>query len=304
MSEHLEVSRSLDGERLDRALSLLWSIPRTEAADLIASNKVLISGRVVRTKSYRLSEGDNVELTEAPYRPERLPQAEPNSLIDLVYFDEYFAVVNKRAGQVVHPGSGVTDGTMVSAMLGRFPTMVSLGERERPGVVHRLDKGTSGLMLFGLEEMAFEALKSSVAAREVSRTYIALVSGHLEASRGRIDAPISRSRRDPRKMEVSDEGKEAESLYQLLERFEEPYPASLVEVTLLTGRTHQIRVHMTAIGHPIIGDGIYGSKIGSELERPFLHSYRLAFHHPRWGSELEFHSELPLELTEALGGFH
>lgn len=304
MSEHLEVSRSLDGERLDRALSLLWSIPRTEAADLISSNKVSISGRVVTTKSYRLSEGDSVELTEAPRRPERLPHAEPNSLIDLVYYDEYLAVVNKRAGQVVHPGSGVIDGTMVSAMLARFPTMVSLGERERPGVVHRLDKGTSGLMLFGLEEVAFEALKSSVAAREVSRTYIALVSGHLEATRGRIDAPISRSRRDPRKMEVSDEGKEAESLYRLLETFAEPFPASLVEVTLLTGRTHQIRVHMTAIGHPIIGDSIYGSKIDSELGRPFLHSHRLVLQHPHWQGKLEFVSELPSELSNELGGFH
>jgi len=295
--EPIVVPESLAGERLDRAVSLLTGWSRAEVQHLVADEAVLVGGRVV-PKSHRLVVGEIIELLGAPIPPE-LPGPEP-VLIDVRHVDDSVVVVAKPAGLVVHPGPGHAHGTLVHGLLERFPEIATVGDPARPGIVHRLDRDTSGLMVVARSEDAYTGLVSALAAREVDRRYLALVSGELASPRGVVDAPIGRSTRQRTRMAVTEAGRPARTGYEV----RSVWPGasvSLLECRLETGRTHQIRVHLAAIGHPVVADGAYGGRrLPDGPERPFLHAYALGFTHPIDGRLLVFEDPLPGDLAGAL----
>ena len=232
--------------------------------------------------------------------------AEPGVHVEVVYADDEVAVVDKPAGLVVHPGAGHTEGTLVGGLLARFPDLADLVAAgvcppDRPGIVHRLDKGTSGLLAVARSEDAYRALVDQLATRTMERRYLALVTGVVADERGEVEAPIGRSTRTPTKMAVTASGKPARTAYTVRERWDGERPMTLLELALQSGRTHQIRVHMAAIGHPVVGDARYGvpdKRLGSG--RFFLHAFRLAFTHPSTGARVEFTSPLPDDLQAFL----
>jgi len=297
------IPEALAGERLDRAVSLAAGVSRSDAAGLVAAGAVLVDGRPVRRASQRLIAGqvlaisiEEVELTG--------PAPDPTVSVAAVYEDRWLAVVDKPAGLVVHPGAGTPDRTLVNGLLARYPEMTGVGEPERPGIVHRLDKGTSGLLVVARTEEAYSGLTAVLGRHEVRRVYRALVVGQVEAERGVIDAPLARSSREPTRMAVSGGGRPARTHYRVVERLT---GSTLLECTLETGRTHQIRVHLAAIGHPVIGDPRYGrgqrrpdAAPVPRLDRPFLHAAELAFDHPVTAVRVEAHSALPADLEAAL----
>jgi 23S rRNA pseudouridine1911/1915/1917 synthase len=197
----------------------------------------------------------------------------------------------------------VHDGTLVNGLLGRFPEMAGVGDPDRPGIVHRLDKGTSGLMVVARTQQAYDSLVDQLSSRSVSRRYLALVWGTPDTAQGLIDAPIGRSMRNATRMVVSARGKEARTRYEVLESFSDPVDVSLVECRLETGRTHQVRVHLSAIGHAVVGDDRYaGARQSLECPRPFLHAAMLGFAHPRSGEPCAFTSSLPDDIGSVLAG--
>lgn len=264
----------------------------------------MLNGAVVTSRTARVAVGSVVAIERPDDVLAVALSADPGVDFGVVFEDADLAVVDKPAGLVVHPGSGHQSGTLVHGLLARYPEIAVLGvgdRRDRPGIVHRLDRGTSGLLVVARTADAQENLTEMMARREVSRRYLALALGELEADNGLVDAPIGRSDQDPTRMTVSANGREARTSYRVLERFREPEPATYVECTLETGRTHQIRVHLSAIGHPVAGDPRYGGTRGAiVVGRPFLHAYRLAFTHPISGVELAFESTLPDDLVEVL----
>jgi 23S rRNA pseudouridine1911/1915/1917 synthase len=226
----------------------------------------------------------------------------------VVYADAALAVVDKPAGLVVHPGAGHQAGTLVGGLLSRFPDLAALVDSgtcppDRPGIVHRLDKGTSGLLAVARTEPAYAALVAQLADRSMQRRYLALVEGLVTDDRGEIDAPIGRSTRTPTKMAVAAGGRSARTGFTVLERRSLPRPTTLVELSLQSGRTHQIRVHMAAIGHPVVGDARYGApERALGPGRFFLHAFNLAFTHPTSGERMGFSAALPPDLEGYLGG--
>jgi len=219
----------------------------------------------------------------------------------VVFADDDLIVVDKPAGLVVHPGAGNPAGTLVQGLLARFPEVAAVGDPQRPGIVHRLDKGTSGLLLVARSPVAYAALVAQLAEHQVSRGYQALVWGELDADRGLVDAPIGRSARTRTRMTVSATGKQARTRYEVLATYHDPVVVSRLECRLETGRTHQIRVHLAAIDHPVVGDARYGGARASlVVGRPWLHAAALELAHPVSGEPLSFHSALPPELTEVL----
>ncbi len=295
--EPLAVPATLAGERVDRAVALLTGWSRAEVQDLVERDQVLVDGRPV-AKSRRLVEGEVVELVSEP-PPVGLPQPEAIPLA-VVHEDADVVVLDKPAGLVVHPGAGHPDGTLVNALLARYPDIAGVGDPARPGIVHRLDAHTSGLMVVARSDAAYDALVAALGARLVERGYRALVWRIPEATSGLVDAPIGRSVRRPTRMAVREGGRPARTRYEV----ERPYPeagVSLLRCKLETGRTHQIRVHLSAIGHPVVGDGTYGGKrAGIALDRPFLHAASLGFDHPVTGEPQRFESELPPDLAAVL----
>jgi 23S rRNA pseudouridine1911/1915/1917 synthase len=216
----------------------------------------------------------------------------------VVHEDEQIIVIDKPAGLVVHPGAGNLDGTLVNGLLARYPEIAGVGEMHRPGIVHRLDVGTSGLMVVARTELAYHSLVDALASREVGRVYRALVWGHLDNPVGVIDAPIGRDHRDPMRMSVVVDGKPARTRYRVLTPVRTPAAVSTLECRLETGRTHQIRVHLSAIGHPVVGDGQYGGiRSAIDSPRPFLHAAGLELVHPATRESLHFASPLPADLA-------
>lgn len=296
------IPESLAGERIDRVVAMITGASRTRVTDWLEQGLVVCNDIVVSTRSRRVADGDTIMVNVEPdLGPEPLI-AEPDITVPIVYVDDDVIVIDKPAGLIVHPGAGNATGTLVQAMLAIYPEIANIGEPERPGVVHRLDKDTSGLMLMARSPEAHVELSSMLAEHEVERTYLALVWGIPEAGSGLIDAPIGRSTREPTKMVVSAQGREARTRYIVLEIFDEVVQCALVECRLETGRTHQIRVHMAAIGHAVVGDDRYkGVRAAIETPRIFLHSAALAFDHPvRVDERLEFVSELPEDLAVVL----
>jgi 23S rRNA pseudouridine1911/1915/1917 synthase len=299
----VEVPPLLAGVRVDRAVAMLADVSRTAAAGLIAGGSVSVDEVVVTVGRHTLREGARLTI--------RLPEAVTDGVeaeagveFRVVHADTQVAVVDKPAGLVVHPGAGHRRGTLVGGLLWRFPDLAALVASgacpgDRPGIVHRLDKGTSGLLVVARTEPAYHALVAQLAERSMERRYLALVKGVVADGRGEIDAPIGRSSRTPTKMAISASGRSARTAYTVLERRGE---TTLVELSLQSGRTHQIRVHMAAIGHPVVGDARYGvadAQLGSG--RFFLHAFRLAFRHPASGERMEFSAPLPADLRTYLG---
>jgi 23S rRNA pseudouridine1911/1915/1917 synthase len=294
----LEVPAALAGERVDRAVALLTGWSRAEVQVLIDEQQIQVDGRTV-IKSRRLVEGDLIELLGEP-QPIGLPQAQAIPLV-VVSEDADVIVIDKPAGIIVHPGAGHPDGTLVNGLLDRFPEIADVGDPARPGIVHRLDANTSGLLAVARSPAAYDALVAALAARTVDRGYLALVWGTPASGSGIVDAPIGRSVRRPTRMAVREGGRQARTRYAVERSYDDP-EVSLLRCTLETGRTHQIRVHLAAIGHPVVGDTAYGGGESGRrlnLARQFLHSARLAFIHPITGAKVVCESKLPVDLRSA-----
>jgi 23S rRNA pseudouridine1911/1915/1917 synthase len=291
------VPAALAGERVDRAISLLTGWSRAEVVSLVEAGAVTVGGLPV-AKSRRLAEGEEVEVAGEP-APELPPVPEPVEFT-VVHADDDVVVVSKPAGLVVHPGAGHPTGTLAGGLLARFPDIAGVGDPMRPGIVHRLDRDTSGLMVAARTPAAHAALTAALAAREVERVYLGLAWGRFDTRRGSIDAPIGRSDRRRTRMAVREAGREARTGYEVVRQYDDPLCA-LVECRLETGRTHQIRVHLAAIGHPVVGDAAYGGdRPALRPGRPFLHASSLAFTHPASGERLSFSDPLPPELGAVL----
>ncbi len=292
------------GQRLDRYLvSLLTAISRTTIQHLIEDVSVLVNGRASKS-GYLLRVGDEVQVVHAlPTLQQKVARAQSLPL-DIVYKDEDLLIVNKAAGMVVHPAPGHTDDTLVNALLARYPDLqedITLEDDIRPGIVHRLDKDTSGLLIVATNKHTQAALIEQMKRHEVVKRYLALVEGIVALDKGSIDAPIGRDLRHRQQMTITAmEGREALTHFRVLQRFARH---TLLLLQLETGRTHQIRVHLRAIGHPVVGDFVYGSgKIFQDihLQRQFLHAYQLSFKHPSTGAMLEFEAPLPSDLQAVL----
>jgi 23S rRNA pseudouridine1911/1915/1917 synthase len=288
----LEVPPDAGGMRLDRFVAGHEEVgSRAGAERLIEAGLVLVDG-TARPKSHRLGAGSVVTLPD-PGPPAAGPP--PTNLgVPLAYADEYLVVAVKPAGLLVHPVPGYSGPTLVDALAG----VAAGGEEARPGIVHRLDRDTSGLLLVARDGRTHARLQAQLRRRRIVRTYLALVRGRPRSHRGRIDAPIGRDRRDPTRMSLeSDRPRDAVTDFELVEALP---GRSLLRVTLGTGRTHQIRVHLAAIGTPVVGDPVYGHGPELGLERQFLHAAELRLTHPVSGEPLELRSELPADLAAAL----
>jgi 23S rRNA pseudouridine1911/1915/1917 synthase len=297
------VPRALAGERVDRVVALLTGLPRSQVAELVATGRVRVTGEPVVTRGRRVEEGEVVEVDLPPAVDSGLV-ADPTVDVAVVHADGDVIVVDKPAGLVVHPGAGQRGGTLVHGLLHRFPELAGVGDPARPGIVHRLDKGTSGLLVVARSARAYPVLTAQMKARAVERRYLALVHGLVEEGKGAVDAPVGRSGRDRTRMAVSSRGRPARTRYEVLERYTDPVAATLLECRLETGRTHQIRVHLAAIGHPVAGDTRYGRGQPLPMSRPFLHAHRLAFDHPADGERRHFESSLPADLEQVLERLH
>lgn len=283
------------GERLDRALAVFVpELSRSYVQQLIEQGAVTIGGKAVTRSAHRVKAGDAGEIELRPTPQSQAFRAEPVP-IDVVHEDEHLLVVNKPAGLVVHPAAGNWSGTLLNGLLARDPRAAAL---PRAGIVHRLDKDTSGLMVVARTRAAMDALVRKIAAREVSRQYLALAHRPWEGAATRIvDAPIGRDPRNRLRMAVVDGGKAATTTFELIDN---AVNGCFVRASLHTGRTHQIRVHMAHIGHPLIADTLYGGADAAGISRQALHAWRLAFDHPVTGASLEFHARLPDDLAAAL----
>jgi 23S rRNA pseudouridine1911/1915/1917 synthase len=289
----LELPPDAAGERLDVLLAQPLG-SRSRAQRLIVAGQVLVDGATVR-KNHRVSGGERIVVDETPAAAEAPAAGARVAQFGVAYEDEHLIVVDKPAGVVVHPARGHHEGTLAQALFGR----AAGGEQAwRAGIVHRLDRNTSGLLVVAKEEAVHRALKAALAAREITREYLALVEGRPPARSGTIEAPIGRDRRQRMLMSTdSDSPKDAITHFEL----ERALPhATLLRVRLQTGRTHQIRVHMRAIGHPVCGDREYGHAGLYGLGRQFLHAARLAFPHPVTGEPVDVSSPLPADLQAAL----
>jgi 23S rRNA pseudouridine1911/1915/1917 synthase len=294
-------------QRLDRFLVLqLPEMSRTRIQLLIDEGRVQVGGVSVKP-SYRVEEGDEVSI-EIPPAPPAGVEAEAISL-DVLYEDEDVAVINKPAGMIIHPGAGADSGTMVAALLHRFGGMGGLstvGGPLRPGIVHRLDKGTSGAVVIAKTDAAHKNLVEQFRDRTVQKTYVALLHGRIKGEKGTIDLPVSRDLRRPSRMTARRRaGREARTDWRVRLRLD---AFTFVEADLHTGRTHQIRVHFSTLGCPVVGDTLYGAPAQERvhgallpaLDRNFLHAARLAFAHPRTAAQIEVRAPLPEELVRYL----
>ena len=303
-SRTLDVLAEHEGERLDRFLvGLLDGYSRSQVQRLIADGAVTVLCRTAKP-NLALHEGDRVDLT--------LPDAEPSAVgaeelpLEILYQDEDLAVLNKPAGMVVHPAAGHASGTLVNALLHHLTDLSGIGGELRPGIVHRLDRGTSGVMVVAKNDAAHQELSRQFHDREVEKEYVALVWGVVQAGR-RIEAAIGR---DPvNRLKMSSRASRARHAVTRITRAHHMPGLTLCQVAIHTGRTHQIRVHLSAIGHPIVGDSLYGGvhrrvpgdiRAVQRLERPFLHAVRLTFTHPRDGRRMEFIAPLPEDLSSVL----
>ncbi len=293
------VPEGLDGERLDAALARMFGLSRASAAELISSGQVLLGGRAA-AKSERVPAGEWLDVTLPSPVPEGpVPQAVPG--LAVVYEDDDIVVVDKPRGVAAHPTPGWTGPTVLDGLLAAGHTIATSGAAERQGIVHRLDANTTGLMVLAKSEPAYSALKQAFREREVDKRYHALVQGHPDPLRGTVDAPIGRHPAGDGRFAVVAGGRPSVTHYDTLEAFR---GASLAEIILETGRTHQIRVHMAALRHPCAGDRLYGADpVFAEhlgLTRQWLHAVELAFAHPADGRRVEFASGYPDDLTRAL----
>jgi 23S rRNA pseudouridine1911/1915/1917 synthase len=293
------VSAPANAPRLDVLLSQRLDISRNQAATLIANGHVNVAGRREKA-SYRAEEGEVIAVTIPP-PPSREVLAEDIPL-DVRFEDEHVVVIDKPAGMVVHPAPGNWTGTLVNALKGRGEPLSDVGDPSREGLVHRLDKETSGLLLVAKSDRAHRALGAALAQRKIARRYAVMCWGHLDQEQVTIDKPIARDPRDRKRMAIVAAGKPAKTTFVRVGRFD---AGDLLRAHLYTGRTHQIRVHLSSVGHPVMGDDTYGGGGGRRLvslppKRHFLHAAWLVFRHPVSGEEIDIRSPLPDDLRAAL----
>jgi 23S rRNA pseudouridine1911/1915/1917 synthase len=282
------------GARLDTFLAdLCGDLSRTRIKRLIVDGEVTVDGQSSNA-GYRLKPGQHVEI--------RVPEPVPSHMlaqdipISVVFEDDHIIVVDKPAGLPVHPGPGHPDSTLVNGLLGMRPSVSGVGGVMRPGLVHRLDMDTSGLMVVAKTDAAHATLSANLKNRMFDKGYTGLVMGILAPREALIDAPIGRDPTNRKRMALDDSGRASQTAYSAIKIYENK---TLADVKLLTGRTHQVRVHFASIGHPIVGDETYG-RTDPDLDRHFLHAYKLGFEHPETGEDLEFHAPLPPELQKYL----
>lgn len=280
-------------ERIDKYLASITNLSRETITKMIDSEYILVNGKKVKA-SYKPVLGDKIEIKEGFVKDTKIDAKKLD--LDIVYEDEYLMVINKPSGLVVHPGSGNKDNTLVNGLMYYTKNLSDIGDSDRPGIVHRLDKDTSGLMLVAKENKTHEILAEEFKKHNIHREYIALVDGVIEVSRGTIDAPIKRSKENYQKMTVASGGKKAITNFEVIKRYKNN---TLIRLVLETGRTHQIRVHMAYIGYPIHNDPVYNKKVSTSFGQ-FLHSEYLKFIHPITKKELEFRCPLPDEFKDYL----
>ena len=284
-----------DGRRLDVLLSEATGLSRSRVASLMEDGLCVSGGKEIRKAGTKVPEGQEIVLT-VPAPREAIPQAEDIPL-EILYEDNDLAVVIKPRGMVVHPAAGHPDGTLVNALLANLDSLGGIGGELRPGIVHRLDKETSGLMLVAKNDGTQEALSRMLKDREIEKHYRALAEGKFKEPEGEIDAPIDRSKKDRKKMAVDPEGRPALTRWKVLA---EGHGCTLLDVHILTGRTHQIRVHLKSVGHPVCGDELYGNQRGVKVPCLMLHAYSLSFEHPRTKEKMIFQAPLPEDFLKGL----
>lgn len=292
-----EYEINVDGVRLDKAIADIdTDISRMTVQKLIEENKVLVNGKQEKA-SYKVKNGDKISLEieppkESKLKPEEIP-------LDVIYEDNDIIIINKAKGMVVHPGNGNPDGTLANAIMARCKESLSgIGGEIRPGIVHRIDKDTSGIIIVAKNDKAHLNISEQIKEHKTTKTYLALVRGRVKENEATIDMPIARSKKDRKKMAVDKEGKKAVTHFKVLKRYAEN---TLLELVIETGRTHQIRVHLSEIGYPIVGDYTYSNgknKFG--VEGQMLHAYKIKFKHPTTNKEVEFQAELPQYFKEIL----
>ena len=295
MTKEYEIN--VDGVRLDKAIADIdTDISRMTVQKLIEENKVLVNGKQEKA-SYKVKNGDKISLEieppkESKLKPEEIP-------LDVIYEDNDIIIINKAKGMVVHPGNGNPDGTLANAIMARCKESLSgIGGEIRPGIVHRIDKDTSGIIIVAKNDKAHLNISEQIKEHKTTKTYLALVRGRVKENEATIDMPIARSKKDRKKMAVDKEGKKAVTHFKVLKRYAEN---TLLELVIETGRTHQIRVHLSEIGYPIVGDYTYSNgknKFG--VEGQMLHAYKIKFKHPTTNKEVEFQAELPQYFKEIL----
>jgi 23S rRNA pseudouridine1911/1915/1917 synthase len=293
---HITLSHGF-GQRLDVFLSAkLPQLTRSQAHKLISEQKVKVNGTWSKA-AHKLRQGDIVEVDLSE---EKRTSLQPQNIpLDILYCDEHIVVINKPAGLVVHPGAGVTDGTLVNALLYHFPGIEKIGHWERPGIVHRLDKETSGVMVVARSVKAYTELKRQFKAREVEKIYLGLVWGHIQAMEGKIDWAIGRHPKYRQRISVRTKKPREALTYYSVKKVLKEY--TLLEVKPVTGRTHQIRVHFAAAGHPIVGDSRYGGQDKAKKPtRLFLHAWHLVFAHPITKILAEFYAPVPREFQDII----
>ncbi|MHA6544904.1 RluA family pseudouridine synthase [Lactobacillus delbrueckii] len=288
MNREYELIAEESGQRLDKYLAgEMTNLSRSRIKELVQAGEVLVNGKKSKV-SYKVQKGDLIQVTVLPLEPLKL-EAE-NIPLDIVYEDEDVIVVNKPQGMVVHPAAGHPSHTLVNALLYHTRDLADSPEGFRPGIVHRIDKDTSGLLMVAKNAAARESLEKQLAAKSNKRQYLAIVHGNFAEEEGTIDAPIGRNPKDRKQMAVVEKGKSAVTHFKVLEQYQ---GYSLVECQLETGRTHQIRVHMAYIGHPLAGDPLYGPRKTLPGHGQFLHAKTLGFEQPSTGEWLEFSVQLP-----------
>jgi len=294
----IEVPPDLSGERADKVIASCLGLSRSEARSIVDAGDALVSGSAVKA-SDKLTVGTSVSLTVPIVDDELLPDSAVP--FDVLYEDNSLLVVDKPIGVIVHPGSGRSSGTLANGLLARYPEIEGVGAKGRFGIVHRLDRDTSGLLVVARTSDAHKDLTEKLRRRAVSRRYLALVQHGFTNTKGTVDAPIGRDTQNRTKMRVSREGRPSITHYRRIASWG-GFDASLLSATLETGRTHQIRVHMRAIDHPIIGDSVYGRRgVTGDPGRPWLHARQLVFDHPDTGAQIDVISPLPKDLSDSLG---
>lgn len=287
-----------DGERVDRVIAFFSGLSRSKVSDLISKRLILRNGIPIKKGSEIVHTNDEISMPNLVDEAVEEIASDESIDFEVVFEDDSVIVVSKPSGLIVHPGSGIANGTLVNGLAAQFPDLREIGDPTRLGLVHRLDKGTSGLLIVARTPEALENLKFQMQERHVNRQYFAIVAGHVESNKGVVDAPLGRDPKNPLKRAVINSGKYARTHYEIDQKYESPFKVSILNCRLETGRTHQIRVHLAAIGHPVLGDELYGGRTSFNIEnRLALHAQMLTFLHPKTKNLMNFESPLPAELT-------